>query len=456
MQSNTPDPFAPLDSGIQAGGANPQALDALGIPEHLRQFEASHEAALHRLKAVRPGTYARTRNALDGGVTGLSPYFTHGLLGMQQAVQTIHSRHPLGFDDKLAFEFAWREFFHHVWSRAPGGADAILKDLHGSPPYRGTYNRVLPDDIRQGRTGVPAIDSAVRTLYATGYLHNHARMWLASYVVHVRKVHWRAGADWLYSHLLDGDLPSNHLSWQWVAATFSSKPYLFNAENVLRYAPAGAQAAWACSGTVVDTSYEALDLMARDKRDAGPEHAPHGAPWPAITEPAVAGSPPADILTFLASFMPVVTADIDDYAMNNIAYTSLELVHPWAVSPRPATQGSGQGRIGVIHLPAHRQWPWSARRWQFVLRAMASVCDAVWIGDLRQFKPEQFGLKHGAGGRVTAQATLFPGYREALASAADVTPAPRWLPNPTMLCRSFTKFYTRAQQDAGPFEGLLS
>jgi deoxyribodipyrimidine photo-lyase len=79
-------------------------------------------------------------------------------------------------------------------------------------------------------------------------------MWLASYVVHVRKVHWRCGADWLYGHLLDGDLASNHLSWQWVAGTGSSKPYLFNADNVARYA----SAPWHSPHTVLDTSYEAL------------------------------------------------------------------------------------------------------------------------------------------------------------------------------------------------------
>ena len=108
----------------------------------------------------------------------------------------------------------------------------------------------------------------MRGLYATGMLHNHARMWLASYVVHVRKVHWRAGADWLYGHLLDGDLASNHLSWQWVAGTGSAKPYLFNAENVARFAPA----AWHSPGSVIDTSYEALDAWARSP--AAPPAAP--------------------------------------------------------------------------------------------------------------------------------------------------------------------------------------
>jgi hypothetical protein len=94
------------------------------------------------------------------------------------------------------------------------------------------YARELPAELRQAQTGVPAIDAAVRQLYATGTLHNHARMWLASYTVHLRKVHWRAGADWMLAHLLDGDLASNHLSWQWVASTFSHRPYIFNKENI--------------------------------------------------------------------------------------------------------------------------------------------------------------------------------------------------------------------------------
>jgi deoxyribodipyrimidine photo-lyase len=58
---------------------------------------------------------------------------------------------------------------------------------------------------------------AVRTLHDTGYPHNHARMWLASYVVRVRKVDWRIAADLFYGHLLDGDLASSHLSWQWAS-----------------------------------------------------------------------------------------------------------------------------------------------------------------------------------------------------------------------------------------------
>ena len=412
-------------------------LDLLGVPAHLRRFEATHHAARQRLGGVNPSAYARSRNALDGAVTGLSPYFTHGLVGMAEAAGVVNQRQPLTFDDKLVFEFAWREFFHHVWWHQKN-PDAILQDMHGLLPWSGAYTASLPQDIRQGCTGVPAIDNAVRILYATGYLHNHMRMWLASYVVHVRKVHWRAGADWLFGHLLDGDLASNHLSWQWVAATFSSKPYLFNAENVLKYAPASARPAWDCGGTHIDQSYEALDELARRKGGTGPERGVHDS----VVEPPLLSQPCVDHSA--AGVVKQASA-----AMSNVAGQHVQLVHPWSLSqPAAASRPGGNLRIGVIHLPAHAAWPWSQRRWEFVLTAMASVTDSIWMGDLAE-------LDLSAASSITAEATLFPGYRQALQKMATLAAPPRLLPNPSMACRSFSKFYERARRDAGHLADLL-
>ncbi|GAC1670199.1 MAG: hypothetical protein NVS9B2_15880 [Steroidobacteraceae bacterium] len=185
-------------------------------------------AAQARIAAVRPAAYARTRNALDGAVSQLSPYITHGFVTLAEVLAGVAKRHARGVQHKFVYELGWRAYFRHVWQHR---GDGILQSLREGPLPDAAYARELPADIRQACTGVPVVDEAIRTLYATGMLHNHARMWLASYVVHLRKVHWRTGADWLYVHLLDGDLASNHLSWQWVAGTGSSKPYLFNADN---------------------------------------------------------------------------------------------------------------------------------------------------------------------------------------------------------------------------------
>ncbi|HQS99863.1 MAG: hypothetical protein B7Y26_03385 [Hydrogenophilales bacterium 16-64-46] len=352
----------------------------------LDHFPPSRVAALRRLLGVNPVAYARTRNYLDGAVTGLSPYFTHGFVTEAEAFAAWRARFGVSLAHKLGMELAWRGFFAHVRGWA---GDAIFVDLR--PALRHDYAPGLPADLVEGRTGVPVIDASVRRLYATGYLHNHARLWLASYAVHVRKSHWRAGADWMLGHLLDGDAASNHLSWQWVAATFSARPYLFNAENVARYAPA-----LASPGTAIDIDYAALDDHARHGHDAGPEPGVH----PGVAVPPLFAAPPG-----------LANAPLPPLAGRRVA-----LVHPWSlgwVAPE-----RGDFTLGVIDAPQHAARPWSARRWDFVLDGMRRRCDAIWIGDTAELAAPL----HGAS--CVARVPPEPGYLRALAGVDWHTPPP--------------------------------
>lgn len=372
-------------------------------------FPPTLSAALARVQRIQPAAYARSRNALDGAVTGLSPYLTHGLLDLPQVLMLLGERHRLMPTDKLIMEFGWREFFAHVWRHQ---GEHIFSDLR--PPVSPlVYSQQLPDDVLTACTGVPVIDQAVRALYATGYLHNHARMWLASYLVHLRKLHWRVGADWLYGHLLDGDLASNHLSWQWVAGTFSPKPYLFNAENVARYAPTN----WHSPHTVIDTDYPALDRLARDAPDVGPE-ANHPTP---ITAPTLTSLPHAGVQAPIPDRLPA----------------RIRLVQPWDLGEH----GIDAFRLGIIHLPFHSRFPWSSRRWQFVLSRLAACTDAVFVGNLQQLLPTL------AGHSLLARDTDNPGYREQLRGAGiTLETIPRFLDDPAQACQSFSKFYGIAQR----------
>lgn len=427
-------------------------LDALGVPVHCRVFEPTLASARARAENINPSRYARTRNALNGDVTGLSPYLTHGIVSLDWVARTVAATHPLGYADKLVFELGWRAFFHHVWASA-AEPDAILADMRAAYLWGGTYAPTLPADIAEGRTGVRAIDAAVRQLYATGYLHNHARMWIASYCVHVRKVHWRAGADWLLSHLLDGDLASNHLSWQWVAATFSSKPYLFNASNVEKFAPDSARESWHSSHSVIDQSYEALDALARLNGDSGAEAGTHVG----VEEPAVYS---AKQLLDLAAFKRLGQIDaaqsaLRSMALNTSADVALELVHPWALSERGALSAGTPKpplRIGIVHTPAHTHWPWSFLRWQFVLARMEAICDVVFIGDAAALAQ----CAHWpVSTRVAAQSTLFEGYRDVLPTLATLHAAPALFALPGAPCTSFSKFYERVQRAEPDFSKLL-
>lgn len=384
-------------------------------------FAPTDAALQQRIATINIPAYGKTRNHLDGRVTRLSPYLTHGFTDIPALFEQLPK---LTLQDKLAFEFGWREFFHHVWHRS---GDAILSDLRPALPSI-RYSASLPDDIREGRTGLQVIDRAVHELYQTGYLHNHARMWIASYVVHLRKVHWRTGADWLYGHLLDGDLASNHLSWQWVAATFSAKPYLFNAENVAKHAPAG----WQVNGSALDTSYEALEAIARSPATLEPMPALVG-----MNEPALLAAPP-DTPGALGGSAGG-TSRIAAEALQQAA--RVRLVHPWMLADQPF---DGL-RLGVIHLPFYQTFRWSALRWRFVMDRMSQVTDALFIGDLNELT-----TMLPADAIVESTATLNPGYREGLASACGVLhDAPRQFPNPLKACRSFSAFWSHCTGPEG-------
>jgi deoxyribodipyrimidine photo-lyase len=387
-------------------------------------FAPTLAAARSRIAAVRPAAYARTRNAIDGAVSGLSPYITHGLVSLTDVLAGVAARHALAVRHKFVYELGWRAYFRHVWQRRGAG---ILQSLHEGPLPDAAYRAGLPADIRRGCTGVPAIDMAVRTLHATGMLHNHARMWLASYVVHLRKVHWRAGADWLYGHLLDGDLASNHLSWQWVAGTGSHKPYLFNADNVLRYAPP----AWHSPGSVIDASYESLERLARRPTPVEPGAADGIVP----PEPPLRGAPPDGLAT---------TGPDPSLVRGREVW----LVHPWNLGELPSLP-PGTLVLGVFVDDFHRAWPWSDRRWHFVGTRMAALTPHRWRGDAAAI-----GAALAAARRVRSVDELH--LAPWLARWAGCVAAPALFPPVAGRCDSFSQWWMQASRDLQSAADLLA
>jgi deoxyribodipyrimidine photo-lyase len=379
-------------------------------------FTPTPQAALQALHAVRPIEYARTRNHIGGAVTRLSPYLTHGLLRLPDVMTAL----ALGREHKLVFELGWREFFHHAWRH---DGDAIFESLHEGPLPDSAYARELPADIREGRTGVPAIDQAVRALYTEGYVHNHARLWLASYVVHLRKVHWRAGADWLYAHLLDGDLASNHLSWQWVAGTGSHKPYLFNAENVQRYA----DAQWHSARTVIDAGYDVLDRVAHSARACRAEPGAHEA----VIEPPLFDAPPAD-LGFTAPDAAAVKG------------RDVWLMHPWSLADAPESATI----IAALDAAFHRAWHWSERRWRFVGTRMAALTPHRWIGERDALHAALAAARSVRGVHNLHLGTAF--------DALDLAPMPRAFTDPPKRCRSFSAFWNKQSAPPDPQSKLFA
>lgn len=212
-------------------------------------FTPTREHALARLARFLPAAgrrYAETRNADDGpgngggrgNVSQLSPWLHAGLIREREVLEAVVGTHGPRAPEKFVAEVFWRIYFKGyleqrpaIWADFREGRDAALAALDRSAGLRTAYS-----EATEGRTGIEAFDVWARELVATGYLHNHARMWFASIWIFTLKLDWRLGADLFLRHLIDADSASNTLSWRWVAGLHTrGKHYLARAENIARY-----------------------------------------------------------------------------------------------------------------------------------------------------------------------------------------------------------------------------
>ena len=315
--------------------------------------------AISKLNHVDAAGYGRNRNFLNGSVTHLSPYLRHGCLTINETFAAIKARFG-ATAQHLLMQLAWRDYWRQVWF-AQG--NAIYSDME--PPKVALGREPLTEAVMRGKTGLPCMDTFIAQLLTTGYMHNHARMWLASYVVHHLKIDWREAADWFEAHLIDGDIASNHLSWQWVASTFSSKPYYFNKENLARYT--GEKYCANCTAKCpFDASYEALSAHL-------------------FSEPAASQAKQYAITALPAK--PV-----------SIHGAIAVYVHDEMLSPANSLLAQPFPKIFVFDPQLYAHWP--LNRLQFVADCLSEMMNVeVWAGDTYEV------LMQKGVGQVITQAT---------------------------------------------------
>lgn len=215
------------------------------------EFPTTISEIQRRVQEIDPIKYGFTRNFRDGAITKLSPYISRGVISTRDIFEHLKTLNLEWFEvERLVQELAWRDFFQNVWKQK---GNEIFSDL--KQPQENVENHRIPTAILKGESGILILDEAVKTLYETGYLHNHLRMYLASVCCNIAHCHWSEPAKWLYSNLLDGDLASNHLSWQWVAGSFSTKKYFANQDNLNKYF-GGSQ-----KHTFLDVDYSEFDTL---------------------------------------------------------------------------------------------------------------------------------------------------------------------------------------------------
>lgn len=206
----------------------------------------TRSAGLDALAAFLAGpglAYAADRNTDRGRgarptTSALSPYLRRRLLTEEEVARAALDAFGEQGAEKFVSEVFWRTYFKghlethpDAWTRYNEGLAEARVRLAGEPGLRRTYDRAV-----EGRTGIDGFDDWASQLVEEGWLHNHARMWLASVWIFTLRLPWELGADFFLRHLLDGDPASNTLSWRWVAGLHTrGKHYLARRDNIRRY-----------------------------------------------------------------------------------------------------------------------------------------------------------------------------------------------------------------------------
>lgn len=204
---------------------------------HQRVGEAAAQGRLGRFMAHAVAEYARTRNLpAEDGCSGLSENLTYGEISARQcwhAGWRAVQEGGKGAETWLK-ELVWREFAYHLMYHSPRITDRSWREGWERFPWNDDEDREAVLRWKQGRTGVPFVDAAMREMYVTGRMHNRARMIVASYLTKHMLTHWRIGQRWFQDCLTDWDPASNALGWQWVAGSGpDAAPYfrIFNPET---------------------------------------------------------------------------------------------------------------------------------------------------------------------------------------------------------------------------------
>lgn len=228
-----------------------QSILAASIP-----FPPGEVEAKRRLRTFIQGSEApiydytnnRDRPALSG-TSQLSPYLRFGMLSPRLAALGAYTAH------EQALTATAREGAH-LWLSELIWRDFYTAILHHYPHVRyGSFHRQY-DNLAwandehlfaawcEGRTGYPFVDAAMRQLRTLGWMHNRARMVVASFLVKDLLIDWRWGERWFMQQLLDGDPAANNAGWQWVAGTGADAAPYFRVFNPItqsqKFDPEGA------------------------------------------------------------------------------------------------------------------------------------------------------------------------------------------------------------------------
>ena len=193
---------------------NPDILVHGGRPEAIKTLKTAVRTQTH---------YPKTHNELDKQTTQLSAYLKFGCISIREAYKALHGKRD------IIRQLIWRDFYANILYSFPHVLGHAMKQKYNKVHWH--HNTNWFKAWCDGETGYPVVDAGMRQLNETGYMHNRARIIVASFLTKTLLIDWREGEEYFATKLTDYDPASNNGNYQWVAGTGAdSQPYfrIFN------------------------------------------------------------------------------------------------------------------------------------------------------------------------------------------------------------------------------------
>ena len=265
-----------------------------GAPVLAAHITVGEEAAQARLGAFIADKVARYDTNRDlpsvDGTSRLSENLTYGEISPRSCWHAGWAAIHEGHKDAETFckELVWREFAYHLAHHTPRIISDNWKPDWDAFPWNTDESSPEVKAWKQGRTGIPFVDAAMREMYVTGTMHNRGRMIVASYLTKHLMCHWKIGMNWFEDCLIDWDPASNAMGWQWSAGSGpDATPYfrVFNPVTQLEKFDRGGnyQRTWIAEGqgNPPDTALSYFDAIPQSWNMAADDRYPR-----AIVDPA--------------------------------------------------------------------------------------------------------------------------------------------------------------------------
>lgn len=192
------DAFRPTPNPeLKVSGGREEALDMIGRMGEFRY-------------------YSKKRHRMDdyGQATMCSAALKFGTISPREMYHAV--RREWGARHKLNSQLLWRDFYTHFAYHFPSVFGQAIRPKDRFIDWRNDDNAW--ERWCEGRTGVPIVDAGIREMVTTGYMHNRARMAVASFLTKHLLIDWRRGERFFARHLLDYDPAVNNGNWQWSAS----------------------------------------------------------------------------------------------------------------------------------------------------------------------------------------------------------------------------------------------